>query len=67
MQKVLSYLFLVMGLLNLYRFAETFFQEMSGPFHFLFWETNITGYRVKCLLFATVFIFAFWGRIKWRK
>lgn len=64
MQKILPFIFLVLGILNLYRFAETFIRELSGPFNFLFWETSITGYRVKCLLFAAVFIFAFWGNYK---
>lgn len=64
MQKILPVLFLAFGILNLYRFAESFMKELAGPFHFLFWEVDITGYRIKCLAFAVVFIFAFWGNYK---
>ncbi len=64
MQKILPYIFLVFGILNLYRFAETFMEDLAGPFHFLFWETGLGGYRIKCLIFAAVFIFAFWGNYR---
>ncbi len=64
MQKILPFLFLAFGIMNLYRFIETFTKELSGPFNFLFWETGLTGYRIKCLVFAAVFIFAFWGNYR---
>jgi hypothetical protein len=64
MQKILPYLFLAFGILNLYRFAETFMKEVPGPFRILFWDTDLTGYRIKCLVFAAVFLFAFWGNYK---
>ncbi len=59
MVKVLSYLYLAFGLVNLFNFVQSFIVELPGPFHFMFWDTNITGYRVKCLLFAMVFIYFF--------
>ncbi len=64
MQKIVPFVFLFFGILNVYRFIETFLQEMSGPFQILFWETNLTGYRIKCLVFAAIFVFAFWGNYK---
>ncbi len=64
MQKVLPFLFLGFGLLNIYYFIQTFTTELTGPFQILFWETGLTGYRIKCLVFAAVFIFAFWGNYK---
>ncbi len=67
MQKIIPYIFLVFGILNLYRFAETFFSEVAGPFKVLFWDTDINGYRIKCLVFAAVFIFAFWGNFRRNK
>lgn len=59
MVKALSYLYLAFGLVNLFNFVHSFIVELPGPFRFMFWETNITGYRVKCLLFAMVFIYFF--------
>lgn len=64
MQKILPWVFLVFGLLNVFNFIQSFFTELSGPFSILFWETNLTGYRIKCLVFAALFIFAFWGNYK---
>lgn len=64
MQRVLSVLFLALGILNLYQFVETFMRDVPGPFHFLFWETGLTGYRIKCLTFAAIFIFGFWSNYK---
>ena len=60
MQKIFPFVLLTLGLLNLYRFIETFIGEFSGPYHLLFWETGLTGYRVKCVAFAAVFIFLAW-------
>lgn len=64
MRKIFPALLLALGILNLYRFIETFTQELSGPFRLLFWETGLTGYRVKCLAFAAVFIFLAWDNYR---
>ena len=61
MQRLFPVLLLAFGIMNLYSFVETFTKELPGPFHFLFWETGLTGYRVKCLLFAAVFVFLAWN------
>lgn len=60
MQKIFPVVLLAFGIMNLYNFIVTFVREVPGPFRVLFWETGLTGYRIKCLAFAAVFIFLAW-------
>lgn len=64
MKKLLTYLFLALGIYNLYQFVISFVSDLEGPFYFFFFETGIMGYRIKSLLFAAVFLFAFYAGYK---
>lgn len=65
MKKFLSYLFLALGVYNVYEFVRSFIVEISQEkLYFFFWETGIMGYRIKCLIFAVIFLGAFWSGYK---